>query len=133
MSRASNELRNVFFKLYKNGQKPKEIADIIGVTRQTVTNWIRKLKVSDEKTLLVIKQNRNPPRFDLELFEKTCIERPFLLNRELGAIFGFNATTAGKYRKRLNFSRKKARTVYKESDPELKKNSRKIYQHIWTK
>lgn len=134
MSRASNEKRSIFLTLFREKQKPIRIATILGVTRQTITNWIRSIKKSGEGEIMINKRAlvtiKAGSKFDLEALRIEFDNNPFGFNHEIGAKFGMSKTVVQRYRQKFGYSRKVAKKSYKEADPELKKNSKRIYQYI---
>lgn len=122
--RVSNELRKVFIRLHKEGKTPVEIAKILDTTRQCITNWRKILNDKGEEFLLEIKRFQgHPKRVSLEELKKLFEENKTSTNPELGLKVGLSASIIQKYRKRLGYTYKKGTYTYKESDPELKKNS----------
>ena len=106
--------------MQKVGKSVSEIAQTLGVKRQTVYNW-QKL---DESNLLVepSKNTRKPPP-KLEEFKKYVEEHAFEFNKEIAPVFNTSKSSIQRWRQRLDFTRKKAKTSYKESDEDLKKSS----------
>ena len=124
MSRTSNDLRKVFLNLYKKGSKPIEIASILNVTRQTVTNWIRRIKLNSEENFFnIYKPKGRPLTINIDELKKEFEINRTAYNREIADKFNSNDSTIAYWRHKLGYSKKKARTTYKESNPELKKST----------
>lgn len=121
MNKSSKDLRLVFQRMNKAGLSAVEIADAIGKTRQTVYNW---RKIDDVKLFIEPEKNTRKPSIDLVEFKKYIEDNPFVFNRELAKRFNCGLKTAHKWRHRLGFKRKKAKTTYRESNEELKKTSK---------
>ena len=45
---AQASLRKVALKLVKKGETQIEVADLIGVSRQTISEWVRKVRIGDK-------------------------------------------------------------------------------------
>ncbi len=125
VSRINNELRKIFLRLYKQGRKPIEIANTIDVTRQTITNWIRMYNNKGEKYFLELRYNNPTSRIDFIELSRVFENNPTLFNREIAEMFNCSMQLIHKYRHMLNYTNKKGSAGYKESKPELKKNSKK--------
>jgi hypothetical protein len=153
MSRASNETRALFLKLHEKKYKPVAIAELLELSRQTITKWIRKIQLpstgesagmgsvmgsvsnaddasaarspSNEKSthmLFVIYRSKGvTPRVSREVLQAEFEQNPFGLNREIGAKVGLSKSQVHRYRQKLGYTRKVARTTYHEGDDELKK------------
>jgi transposase len=125
MARSTNEIRSVFVRLHKQGKNPIEIAKILGVTRQTVTNWRSILKNRGEDSLLADKWFRGSiKKVDeltlINLFE----ERKTSTNEELSKVLKVGVSTVQRYRNQLGYTYKKGTYTYKEANDEAKKNSK---------
>jgi transposase len=120
MSRTSNDLRKVFLNLYKKGSKPIEIANILNVTRQTVTNWIRRIKLNSEENFFdIYKPKGRPLTINIDELKKEFETNRTAYNREIADKFNSNDSTIAYWRHKLGYSKKKARTTYKESNPDI--------------
>jgi transposase len=120
MNRTDNSTRKVFQRMSKMGSSAVEIAKAIGKTRQTVYN----LKKQDEDKLLIEpSKNTRKPTFDVEALKQHFTDNKFAFNKEIGKVFSKGKSTIHRWRNKLGFKRKKAKTTYKESDDELKKTS----------
>jgi transposase len=125
MSRVSNELRNVFLRLHKQKQKPIEIAKTLNITRQTITNWIRLLKIQSEEYFLTI---RTPSDSKTPIVNEVQLKELFsryktATNLQIAQMTDLSKTTIHKHRTRYGYTYKVASKTYKQSDPELKKTS----------
>ena len=120
MNRKNTSLREIFLRMLKAGKKVVEIAQTLGVSRQTIHSW----KKLDEIKLLTepSKNTRKPPQ-KLEELREYITQNPFAFNREIAKALETNKSNIQRWRRRLGFKRKKAKTTYKEADPELKKSS----------
>ena len=118
MNKSSKDLRQVFLRMNKSGISAIEIAKVIGKSRQTVHNW---KNTQEDKLLSDPKSSTRVPSIDLVAFEKYIQDNPFAYNRELAVEFNICNKTAHKWKLRLGFKRKKAKTTYKEADEDLKK------------
>ena len=100
-----------------------EIAGVIGVKRQTTHNWKKLLKQPNGQEILLLEppKSTRKPSFDIDELQAYIEQNPFAFDKEIGLIFGKGKSTIHKWRKRLNFKRKKAKTTYKEAASELKK------------
>lgn len=125
MSRINNELRKVFLRLYKQGKKPIEIANSIGVTRQTITNWIRLLPDNGENYFLTPRYNNPKSRLDLDKLSLVFEQNPTMFNWEIAKQFNCTDNLIRYFRKKWGLTNKKGRTTYKESSEKLKKTSKK--------
>jgi transposase len=122
MTRINNEVRNIFIRLHKQGKKPIEIAQILDTTRQTITNWIRIIKNTNEQSLL----ETSPPK---ERLKKVSIEklkqifqtRKTAINSELAIELDLSESSIQQYRRKLGYTYKKGTYTYKEADQEAKK------------
>ena len=123
MNKSSKDLRQVFLRMNKAGLSAVAIAATIGLSRQTVYNWRNTL---EDKLLVDISYSTRKPSIDLVEFKKYIEDNPFVFNRELAAKFKRGIKTVHKWRHKLGFKRKKAKTTYKEANDELKKTSNQI-------
>ena len=123
MNKSSKDLRQVFLRMNKAGLSAVAIAATIGTSRQTVYNWRNTL---EDKLLVDINYSTRKPSIDLVEFKKYIEENPFVFNRELAAKFKRGIKTVHKWRHKLGFKRKKAKTTYKEANDELKKTLKTI-------
>jgi transposase len=123
MNRTSLDLRQVFLRLNEAKKPVVEIAAIIGVSRQTIYNW---RKIEKEKLLTEPSKTTVKPSFDISELKDYIIANPFAFNKEIAVVFGKSKNTIQKWRSRMGFKRKKAKTSYKEADLELKKSFKKI-------
>jgi uncharacterized protein YjcR len=122
MNRKNNIIREIFQRMHKMGKKVAEIAKILAIKRQTIYNW---KKLDQDRLMLESSQKTRQTKLDLVKFQEYLEENPAKFNREIGEVFGIKKSTAHKWKKRLGFTRKKAKTSYKEADLELKKSSKK--------
>lgn len=123
MSRISNEKREIFNRLHSKDMKPIDIANILGVSRRTIMNWINILKTNNVSCLYrIYKPLGKPSRFDLEKMKKEFEDNKFSFNYEIADILNCSTSLVCYFRNKLGYTHKKARTVYKEADEELKKN-----------
>jgi transposase len=120
MNITDNSTRLVFQRMNNSGYSAVDIAKAIGKTRQTVYN-LRKIK--DDELLIKPDKNTRKPTFDIDALKKHITDKPYDFNKEVGLVFGKSKSTIQRWRVKLGFSRKKARTTYKESDQDLKKTS----------
>jgi transposase len=118
MYRTDNSTRQVFQRMHRAGKSTREIATAIGRTVQTV-NSLKKL--SDEELFTEPNKSTRTPSFDIEKLRQYITDNPFAYNTEIGRVFNKGKSTIHRWRHRLGFKRKKAKTTYKESDVELKK------------
>lgn len=125
MSRINNELRKVFLRLYKQGKTPIEVATSIGVTRQTITNWIRLLSSKGEEFFFETRYNSKKSKLDLVKLREVFKDNPTKFNWEIAKQFYCSYNLIRYFRKKWGLTNKKARTTYKESDPALKKTFKK--------
>jgi transposase len=123
MSRTSNDLRKVFLNLYNKEIKPVEIANILNVTRQTITNWIRKIKSNNEEKLFdIYKPKGHPLTLNIDKLKQEFETNKTAYNREIAEKFNSNNSTIAYWRHKLGYTNKKGRATYRESNPELKKS-----------
>ena len=99
------------------------IAAAIGRNIQTVYNL---RKVESVKLLVEPDKNTRKPTFDLDELKKHITDKPFAFNKEVGLVFKKSKSTIQRWRSRLGFKRKKAKTTYKEANVELKKTFNQI-------
>lgn len=118
MNRTSNDIRQVFLRLHKSGKSVIEISQILGVSRQTIYDWI---KQSESKLLKVPNPNTQKPTPKLSELDAYIKKHPFAFNKEIAQALQMSRSAVQRWRKKLGYSRKKAKTTYKESNPELKK------------
>jgi transposase len=118
MNRTDNQTRKVFQRMNKAGSSAMAISAAIGKNIQTIYNL---RKISDDKLLLEPNKSTRKPSFDVAALKKYITDNPFAFNKEIGLVFGKSKNTIQKWRHRLGFRRKKAKTTYKEADKELKK------------
>ena len=104
----------------KAGYSVQDIASAIGKTKQTVYNL---RKISDEELLIEPNKNTRIATFDTEKLKQHFTDNPFDFNKEVGQLFNKSKNTIQRWRHKLGFKRKKAKTVYKEADEDLKKTS----------
>ena len=111
--------------MQKAGKSVSETAQTLGIKRQTVYNW---QKLNESNLLIEPSKNTRKPPPKLEEFKKYVEEQEhaFEFNKEIATAFNTTKSTIQRWRQRLDFTRKKAKTTYKEADSELKKNSKKI-------
>lgn len=120
MNRTDNSTRLVLQRMHKAGSSAVEIATAIGKSVQTVRNLI---KLDDDKLLVEPSKNTRKPSLDLEALKQHFTDHKFDYNSEIAKVFGTCKSTIHKWRHRLGFKRKKAKTTYKEADDKLKKTS----------
>lgn len=124
MARSTNEIRSVFVRLHKQGKKPVEIANILGVTRQTITNWRSIIKDQGEESLLTDKYFKgNVKRVDELTQIKIFEEQKTATNEELSKILNVGVSTVQRYRNQQGYTYKKGTYTYKEANDKAKKNS----------
>ena len=104
----------------KAGLSAVSIAAAIGRSIQTVYNL---QKVEENKLLLELGKNTRKPTFNLSDLKKYIEDNPFEFNKEVGLVFKKSKSTIQRWRSKLGFRRKKAKTTYKEANDELKKTS----------
>lgn len=126
MARTNNEIRKIFLRLNNQNKKPIEIANILGLARQTITNWKARIKNKPESQLLEIgNKGGKPSKLDIEALKVEFESNRFGLNREIAQKFGVSKSLIQYFRQRLGYTKKVANTTYKEADPELKKTLKK--------
>jgi transposase len=123
MNRTDNQTRKIFQRMHKAGLSAVEIAKLIGKSRQTVYNL---KKLDEDKLLLEPDKNTRKPTFDLDALNTHFMDNKFDFNYEVAAVFKKGKSTIHRWRHKLGFNRKKAKTTYKEADDELKKTSNQI-------
>ena len=121
MNRKNNSIREIFQRMHKMGKKVAEIAQILGVKRQTIHQW----KKMGENQLLIEPSKNTIKPLEIAKFQEYVDQNPFAFNKEIAPVFGVTKSTIQRWKKRLGFTRKKAKTSYKEADLELKKSSKK--------
>lgn len=121
MNRTDNSTRLVFQRMNKAGLSAVEIAKAIGKTTQTVRNL---KKLDDDKLLVEPSKNTRKPSLDLEALKQHFTDNKFDYNIEVAKVFGKCKSTIHKWRQKLGFKHKKARTTYREADEILKKTSK---------
>jgi transposase len=107
----------------KAGFSAVEIAKLIGRSRQTVYNL---KKLDEDKMFVEPDKNTRKPTFDLEDLNTYFKDNKFDFNYEIAVVFKKGKSTIHRWRHKLGFNRKKAKTTYKESDENLKKTSNQI-------
>ena len=123
MNRKSRDLRRIYLRLKKQGKSVIEIAGILNVSRQTIYNW---QKLTEESIFKEPPKSTRSPSLNLNTLKEYIDNNPFLLNREIAEVFNCSKNTIQKWRQRLGFTRKKAKSKYKEANPELKKSLNQI-------
>lgn len=118
MNRVNNTLRDVFQRMNNSGSSITAIAVAIGKTTQTVRNL---KKIETGKLFELPSKSTRKPTFDVEALKKHIEDNPFDFDRERGKVFGKHKTTIQRWRSKLGFKRKKAKTTYREADEDLKK------------
>jgi transposase len=118
MNKTKIEYRRVFLRMHKLGKSAKEIAAVTGIKLRNIYNW---KKLTEEELLREPDKNTRKPTFDIKKLQEHFEAHPFDFNKEIGLIFSKNKNTIQKWRHKLGFKRKKAKTTYKESDENLKK------------
>ena len=127
MSRINNDKREIFVRLHLTGMKAIDIAFILGVTRRTVDNWITFLKSNPVDSLYIAKiRPSRPGKVNIEAVRQEFESNKFAFNSEIAEKFNCCNQYISRLRHKLGYTRKKARTVYKEANEELKKNSQKL-------
>ncbi len=123
MRRINSELRKVFIRMNKTGRSAKEISETIGVKIRTIFNWKQIVSKQNGERLLLTEppKNTRKPLLDLIKLKQHIIDNPFAFNKEIAVVFGVKKSTIHKWRHRLGFKRKKAKTTHREADQELKK------------
>ena len=121
MNKSSKDLRQVFLRMNKAGSSAVSIAKVIGKTRQTVYNW----RNTEEQKLLSNpnKSTYVEPDFIPKL-KQYFENNPFDFNKEIGTKFDLGKSSIHRWRHKLGFKRKKAKTTYREADSDLKKTSK---------
>jgi hypothetical protein len=118
MNRTDNSTRLVFQRMNKASSSAVAIAAAIGRSRQTVYNL---RKIESDKLLVEPNKNTRKPTFDVDALKQHITDKPFEFNKEVGLVFKKGKSTIHRWRYKLGFKRKKARTTYREADSELKK------------
>jgi hypothetical protein len=126
MNKTSLDLRKVLIRMYNNSKSANEISIATGIKIRTVYDYLNILKQEDGEGIVLRnpKPNIQPPSVDLEKLKQYYKSNPFAFDRETGKVFGVAKSTIGKWRNKLGLKRKKAKTRYRESDIESKKNSK---------
>jgi hypothetical protein len=120
MNRKSKDLRKVYLRLKKSNKSVIEIANTLAVSRQTIYNWN---KLSEVNILTEPSKTTVKPTFDTEELKAYMIDHPSNFYKETAMHFNKSIPTIHRYGKIFGLTRKKAKTHYKEADPDLKKNS----------
>ena len=120
MNRKNNSVREIFLRMQESGKKVTDIAQTLGVTRQTIYDW---KKLDENKLFTEPPKNTSKPPPQLEELRKYIEDNPFAFNKEIAPVFNKTKSTIQRWRQKLGFRRKKAKTTYKEANPELKKSS----------
>lgn len=89
MNRTSNDLRKVFLRMHKMGKKVAEIAQILGVKRQTIHQW---QKIGENQLLIEPSKNTRKP-LQIAKFQEYVDQNPFAFNKEIAPVFGVTKST----------------------------------------
>jgi transposase len=131
MNKTSLDLRRVLIRMSDNSKSAKEISEATGIKLRTTQNYLHILKKTNGKDLVLTNPNPNTriPSIDLEKLKQFYQDNPFAFDKEVGKVFGVSKSTVGKWRNKLGLKRKKAKTIYRESNDESKKNLRKSFKN----
>lgn len=121
--RTSNEKRELFLKLFLEGFSQTNISKLLNLSRKTITNFINLYKQGDREGLFSINNTRQLPKHSdvylSEYFSKEDSGTKF--HYEVANELGISHGRVSQLRKRLGFVRKQGKTIYRESDEDLKK------------
>ena len=120
MNKTNIELRKVYLRMKKLGSSDTSIADATGIKIRNFRNWN---KLTEEELLHQPDKNTRKPTFDTRKLKQYIIDNPFAFNKEVAIVFNVTKSTIQRWRSKLDFRRKKAKTTYQEADIELKKTS----------
>ena len=104
-------------------KKVSDIAKSVGLSIRTIYNWKALIKKDggEEELLSEPPSNTRKPTFKVIDLKSRIEQNPFEFNKELAIVFGKSESTIQRWRHKLGFKRKKAKTTYREANPELKK------------
>ena len=107
----------------KSGRSAKEISEITEIKIRTIFNWKQIVSKENGEALLLIEPSKSTRETELDLNKlKQYIEdNPFAFNKEIAIVFSVTKSTIQRWRIRLGFKRKKAKTTYREASLESKK------------
>ena len=111
--------------MHKNGENIEQIVKFTGLKSTTIYNWKALLKTATGEEKLLSEPNKSTyiqPEY-IEKLKQHFIDNPFDFNKEIAELFNLSDSSIQRWRHKLGFKRKKAKTVYKEADEELKKTS----------
>ena len=78
MNRKNNSIREIFQRMHKMGKKVAEIAQILGVKRQTIHQW---KKMGENQLLIEPSKNTRKP-LEIAKFQEYVDQNPFAFNPE---------------------------------------------------
>lgn len=113
--------------MLKMSKSTSEIAQVLGVSRRTIFNWKKIVKEYNEDKLFTEPSKTTvKPSFNTQELKEFMLANPSNFYKETAKKFNKSISTIHRYSKKFGITRKKFKTTYKESDPELKKSSKKI-------
>lgn len=123
MNKTSLDLRKVLIRMNKLGKTPQEISQNTGIKIRTVYGYLRILKTQgEEKVLSQPSKNTRQPPPKLTQLKEYIQDNPFAFNKEIAVALQTHKNNIQRWRQKLGLFRKKSKTTYKESSPELKKS-----------
>jgi transposase len=126
MNRISIPIRKSFLRMLKMNKSAIEISKVLGISTRTVFNWKKIVKEDvEDKFLTEPSKVTVSPTFDTEELKQYMLNNPDNFYKETAKVFGKSVATIHRYGKIFGITRKKFKTTYKESKPELKKSSKK--------
>lgn len=123
MNKTHISVRKVFLLMNKLDKNVSDIAKSVGLSIRTIYNWKALVKKDggEEKLLSEPASSTRKPTFIVADLKLRIEQNPFEFNKELAIVFGKSDSTIQRWRHKLGFKRKKAKTTYREANLELKK------------
>ena len=109
--RRSVDLREAAVAYYEKGHRLKETAEIFGVGKSTVSNWVKKKRETGDLNNKPLK--RGFKKIDPQKLKTYVAEHPDATQQEMADVFGCCNQAISKALKRCGITRKKRRTVTK--------------------
>ena len=122
MNKTNLQLRKVLLRMFKLGKSAKEISETTGIKIRTVYNYLKIFKTEGEtKVLLEPPKNTRIPSPKIAILKEYVRNNPFAFNKEAAVALQTHKNNIQRWKQNLGLTRKKAKTSYKEADPDLKK------------
>jgi len=124
----SIDLRRKAVEMVNEKRTPEQVSRLLGLGYNTVRQWYNKLKKTGNLENAPLE--RAPKKINPVELERYIEENPLALDIEVAKKFNVSPSTIRYWYRKLDITRKKAQTTYKEADEELKEEFREQIAEI---